>query len=130
MNTEETTEVVVEELSPEQAAINERKERQLLSFAENESTLAKCRAFWDKHQDTLMRFRPDMVYGFLLQCEFPSYANDPKEVAKAFGPHGWVRQKNAHTCGVIDWTKEVDGVTLIIRGAEKAPDLRPEVRIA
>lgn len=66
-------------------------------------------------------------------CKY-SMSDDPRlrdhrEVAKLFGAEGWIRERNPHSCGSIDWVKVVDGVRLKIEGAEHAPELKKEVRL-
>lgn len=54
----------------------------------------------------------------------------PKKIARAFGADGWKREKNAYTCGQIDWKKTIDDVEVEIQGAEHiAPKLIEEVKL-
>ena len=106
-------------------------EGQEKTFLEVETTLATCRAFFAKHREALAAFEW-RCWGWDNEIKFSHYYNeDPKSIAKAFGASGWTREHDRHSCGAINWKKQLDGMTLIIEGAESIkPKLIEEVKFA
>lgn len=94
------------------------------NFTKNEKCIAILRAFLAEHRDAFAQFCW-RAYGWNdtdIEFNIPGYpAQQAKDIARAFGPDGWKRSYNPHACGSINWTKELEGVKLIIRNAEQAP---------
>lgn len=101
-------------------------------FVELEQTIATCRAFMEKHKETLAPFEWSM-FGYDPSCTFYSWNQPegyPKNIAKAFGADGWTRVHDPHTCGSVNWLKQIDGITITLKEAENIkPTLRTEVKL-
>lgn len=94
-----------------------------------ELALAKCRAFIEKHRLTLAPFNWS-CFGWDNEITFSHYCNEAKAIARAFGADGWTREHDRWSCGSVDWKKEIDGMFLIIKGAESIkPKLNEQVRL-
>src|SRR5690242_20275247 len=108
MNNEPATTTETTELDlARQTAIAEQEAK----FAETDSTLATCRAFWEKHKENLLKFTYSGFYGWYANIDFSTASHTAKEIAKAFGADGWKRHRDEYICGRINWKKELDGVT-------------------
>lgn len=119
--------------TPEQSEAKENKlfAEHVDSFNQTEQALAACRAFIEKHKGTLQQLNGWRAYGFSAKIIFDYFGQRPPDIAKAFGATGWTRKANQYSCGSIDWHKEMDGMELVIEGAESIkPTLREEVKLS
>lgn len=103
-------------------------EQQLEKF---EQSVKSARAFITKHSKALNR--PDWSWSLCYTTDKISFSAigwwgnvepedripwKPKEIAAYFGKDGWKREADPTCCGVIDWAKSVDGITVVIEHAE------------
>ena len=102
-------------------AINKKFDDQEKRFTDTEANLATLRAFFLKHREALSPFTWS-CYGWAdtdIDFHCPGWPEQKaKDIARALGADGWTRKRSPHTCGSIDWHKEMDGCHLIIRNAE------------
>lgn len=114
------------------AEIQKKFDEQEEYFQKTVRTQAVLRAFFEKHRETIAPFKW-RAYGWCdTEIEFQSYSKHPmaKEIANAFGKNGWRRVPNRHSCGAIDWRKDLDGCVLIIKTAEQLePKVIEEVKL-
>jgi hypothetical protein len=122
---EPTTEIQPDKIAEKFA----KQERHFLDLEEN---IRIGREFFAKHVDALAPFEWT-YYGWDREVTFVRYCKDKdaKAIARAFGADGWKRKTDGYTCGSINWSKEVDGLTLVIKGAESImPKLIEEVKLS
>ena len=93
-------------------------------FLDSQKTLEITRAFWDKYRTIMLGTSWYCFYGWQAKWEVPANGNDHKEIARALGKNGWKRVADTYTCGQINWVKTVDGVEVVLQGAEM---LRPKL---
>lgn len=95
--------------------------------------LATCRAFIAKHGKSLAGVRWS-CWGWDPEIKFSKWQNDnitSRRIACLFGHEGWRRVADGFTCGQFNWVKELDGIKLIIEGAESVkPQIKEEVRLS
>ena len=87
-----------------------------------QTSIATLRAFVSKWYEILAPFDYSASAYHHPTISFYSFGEankDSKAIARSLGNDGWKREKNPHTCGAINWVKEIDGVKLTIHEAEK-----------
>lgn len=103
------------------------------SFDELTAHLATTRAFIAKHATILARVRWS-CWGWDPVMKFSKWQEDgvtSRFIARLFGHEGWKRVADGYTCGEFNWVKEIDGMKLIIEGAESLkPQIKDEVKLS
>lgn len=94
------------------------------------------RAFLDRYncpipsELTSINFDYDQPHFGIHPCHAPDDAGKDKVLAyvgQTFGVHGWLRTDDIDCKRRVDWKQEIDGVMVIIYGAETMPKFETHV---
>jgi hypothetical protein len=97
-----------------------------------ESDVRLVRQFITNYKSAFSKVKSFYAWGWDTEIKMhPISAQTAKEIAVLFGPEGWERIHDSGTCGSINWLKTIDGIKLVIEGAENIkPKLIAEVKLA
>ena len=106
-------------------------DRQEARFNELERIVSLCRQFVKDHQEQLSKLKHWYMWGWDTELKVSPAMNgmEAKDIAKLFASEGWEREPDRHSCVSINWKLQINGITVIIEGAENIkPTLKKEVR--